>query len=285
MPVRSLPAGRMTDAGVHAPALAALPKDLPALVGIVQGLLLHLYWADSYGVTLTEERRAEPHLRGLEPMLHRVLARDGRPLTAARPPAARLVVVCRHFTLLLAAMLRAHGIAARARCGFATYFDRERSMDHWVCEYWRADDRRWVLVDAQLDALQRERLQVDFDALDVPRDRFVVAGEAWRACRAGAADPGQFGILDMFGLWFVAGNVVRDLAALCGREMLPWDVWGTMPQPDEAIDAERLRLLDRVAALTQAPDDLAELHRAYADERLLVPGSVFNAVRARLEPV
>jgi hypothetical protein len=28
------------------------------------------------------------------------------------------------------------------------------------------------------------------------------------------------------GLWFMAGSVVRDLAALNKREMLPWDYWG-----------------------------------------------------------
>lgn len=276
----------MPEAGVHTPALAALPAEIPALVGIVQGLVLHLYWADSYGVTLTEARREEPHLRGVEAMLDRLLAIDRRPLATARPPATRLIGVCRHFTVLLAAMLRAHGIAARARCGFATYFDRERALDHWVCEYWRADTSRWVLVDAQLDGLQRERLEVDFDVLDVPRDRFIVAGEAWHACRTGAADPGRFGILDLFGLWFVAGNLVRDLAALCDMAMLPWDVWGAMPQPDEAIDAGRLQLLDRLAMLTQAPDTHhLELRRAFADPRLRVPAVVFNSVRGRTEPV
>ena len=89
-----------------------------------------------------------------------------------------------------------------------------------------------------------------------------------------------------FGLWFVAGNLVRDLAALCDMAMLPWDVWGAMPQPDEAIDAGRLQLLDRLAMLTQAPDTHhLELRRAFADARLRVPAVVFNSVRGRMEPV
>ena len=207
--------------------------------------------------------------------------------TASRPLATRLVAVCRHFSVLLAAMLRAKGVPARARCGFANYFQRGLFLDHWVCEHWDARSGRWVLVDAQLDALQRERLPIDFDVLDVPRDRFVIAGDAWADCRAGKADPAQFGILDMFGLWFVAGNVLRDAAALNNMEMLPWDVWGAMPQPDEPIDAARLELLDRLARLAQAPDaGFAELRRTYAhDDRVRVPAEVFNAVRHRLEPV
>ena len=59
----------------------------------------------------------------------------------------------------------------------------------------------------------------------MPRDHFLVAGDAWRLCRAGKADPAAFGVLDMHGLWFVASNVIRDVAALNNREMLPWDCW------------------------------------------------------------
>ena len=220
-------------------------------------------------------------------MLRRIFQLDGRPLHGPARLATRLVAVCRHFSVLLAAMLRAKGVAARARCGFATYFQRGLFLDHWVCEHWDAQAQRWVLVDAQLDALQQERLPIDFDVLDVPRDRFVIAGDAWADCRAGKADPAQFGILDQFGSWFVAGNVLRDAAAINNMAMLPWDVWGAMPRPDEPIDAARLVLLDRLAALAQAPDAaFAELRRTYEhDDRVRVPAEVFNAVRHRLEPV
>jgi len=87
---------------------------------------------------------------------------------------ARLIVVCRHFTVLFAALLRETGIPARGRCGFGTYFRSGRFVDHWVCEYWNAPEARWVLVDAFIAAEQREKLRPDFNPLDVPRDRFVV---------------------------------------------------------------------------------------------------------------
>jgi hypothetical protein len=35
-----------------------------------------------------------------------------------------------------AAMLRAQGTPARARCGFGGYFGSGTFEDHWVCEYW-----------------------------------------------------------------------------------------------------------------------------------------------------
>jgi hypothetical protein len=204
-------------------------------------------------------------------------------LPVARPAGERVVGVCCHFTLLHVAMLRAQGVAARARCGFGAYFVERMFIDHWVTEYWNEAQKRWVLVDAQLDGRQRELFKIGFDPLDVPRDQFLVAGQAWELCRAGKAAPDSFAILDMHGLWLIAGNVIRDVAALNNREMLPWDVWGAMTRNDAELD---LPLIDRLAELSHAPDEHpAELQAAYEDQRIAVPGTVFNAVLNRPDPV
>ncbi|WP_437963003.1 transglutaminase-like domain-containing protein (plasmid) [Sorangium sp. So ce119] len=277
----------MTSAGAHAPRLDELPRDVPSLVRVVQGLLLHQHWAHAYGVELSDERRDESHLRPVDRMLDRLLAHDARPLSAARPLETRLVGTCRQFTVLLVVLLRAKGVPARARCGFAGYFNPGSFVDHWVCEYWNAAEARWVLVDAQIDDAQRAALQPDFDLLDVPRDRFVVAGDAWTKGRAGEADPMKFGFLDEGGLWFIDGNIVRDLAALNGMEMLPWDCWGAMSRPEEPHGDERLALFDRLAAITRAPDArFAELRATYeGDDRLRVPATVLNAVLNRQDTI
>ena len=143
----------------------------------------------AYGLELPDERRGESQIRRVELMLRTLLARDERRLSAARPVGERLVVVCRHFTVLLVTMLRAKGVPARARCGFAAYFFPGRYEDHWVCEYWNSGRRQSILVDAQIDAFQKDMFKPQFDLLDVPRDQFLVAGEAWARCRAGEADP------------------------------------------------------------------------------------------------
>ena len=182
-------------------------------------------------------------------------------------------------------MLRFKGIPARARCGFGAYFRRGYFEDHWVCEYWNNRRARWVLVDAQIDALQRAELDPDFDLLDVPRDRFLIAGEAWAQTRSGDADPAVFGIFDERGSWFIAQNLLRDVAALNKAEMLPWDVWGAMTGPDKPLSEDLIALCDRAASLTLIPDagfdDLRNLYRD--DERLHVPATVFNAVLKRQE--
>ena len=280
---------RFTSPGNHADALARLPADLAALTEVAHGLIVHEHLAGMYGFELAEESRASVHLRPVSRLLDQITAEDGRPLDVAREPSARVPGNCRHFTVLTVAALRAHGIPARARCGFGGYFGTGWYEDHWVCEYWDAPAGHWTLADAQIDDVQRKVFGTGLDLLDVPRDEFLVAGDAWQRCRAGLADPGKFGLsaLSEAGYWWIAANLLRDVAALNNREMLPWDVWGEMLRPDEEPDQAQTALFDELAELTADPDaGFAELASRYqADPRLTVPTTVFNAALKRVDEV
>lgn len=267
--------GPITDPGKYGALLDDLPNGVAALVDVVQGLLIHIYWAGRYGVELDDTRQSEVQLRLVARQLERIRELDDRPLSQARPPECRLVGNCRDFTSLLVTMLRRQGIPARARCGFARYFEPNHYEDHWVAEYWQADEQRWVLVDAQMDALQRGVLHLPFDPLGVPRDQFITGGHAWAMCRAGEADPEAFGIHDMHGLWFIRGNLVRDVAALNKVELLPWDVWGLayLEGGEDALSADDWAALDEMAALSGGDvPDFERLRALYeTDERWRVP--------------
>ena len=230
-------------------------------------------------MTLAEPDRDRVNLRRVEQVLAAVAGRDDRPLDVAREPADRIATNCRGFSVLAVTLFRARGVPARARCGFGTYFKPGWFEDHWVAEYFQ--DGRWRLLDAQIDELQREHLGIDFDLTDVPRDRFVIAGPAWQQTRAGLADPDRFGLstIGEAGDWWIAANLMRDAAALDNVELLPWDLWGAMPEPDSGIDRE---LFDELAAATAGPD-LAELRRLLADDRLRVPAEVYNVQHRRKE--
>ncbi len=253
-----------------------LPTTVAALRDVVQGLMVHVFWAHQYGLTLSPDRQEEVQLRWVSRQLTRILELDPRPLTEARPVERKLVGNCRDHSTLLASMLRQQGVPARARCGFGAYFEPGKFVDHWVCEYWNAEQGRWILVDAQLDALQRERLGIAFDPLDVPRDAFIVGGAAWRLCRSGRADPDAFGIMDMKGLWFVRGDFVRDVASLNKVETLPWDGWGLADGRDDDLTADDFAFLDRVAELSAGDvPEYAALQTLYeADARLRVPATI-----------
>ena len=277
----------MTSIGERADALADVPTSLEELTSVIHGLVVYdIVAADFYGFEIPPSRRDEIHLRPVKALIDHLLDLDDRTLGMARAVERRLVGRCHHFAVLLTAMLRHQGVPARTRCGFGAYFNPGHFEDHWVCEAWRESEQRWVVVDPQLDKVWQDRLGIHDDVLDLPRDQFIVAAEAWTRCRQGAVDPARFGIsfAELNGLWYVAGNLVRDLAALNKVEVLPWDVWGCQPQPGNELTSTRLGFFDELASVMRDPDlNLADLRARYDDDWLRVPGEVFNAVRRQPE--
>jgi hypothetical protein len=255
--------------------LGGLPRDPGQLARVVRDLIIHRGEGPRFAYAIPEERVHEDAESRYAARLLRILAERGdAPLTERRAPAERFVGTCRDFALLHCSLLRTTGTAARLRCGFARYFDAYYA-DHWVTEY-RLPDGSWRLADPQV----HHEYDIDFDPMDVPRDQFLVATDAWRACREGGADPRRFGVFDLngieglsyHGLWFVRADVLRDLAALNGVELLPWDAWGPEILDDTALDADELALIDSVAAA--GGED--ELRRLYRDPRLTVPDEIVS---------
>lgn len=269
--------GTLTNPGEFSWLLKALPTDVSELCGIVQGLMLHVYWAERYGENLSEEREDEPGIRYVEKMLRRLLDINDRPLTDPRQPPDRLVGNCRNFSVLLTSIFQAQGIPARARCGFGRYFLQDSYEDHWVCEYWNEVQQRWILVDAQLDEFQSNNLGIAFDPIDVPRDQFIVGGKAWHTCRSGEADPNNFGIFDMRGLWFIRGDFVRDVAALNKVELLPWDSWGLADSQDQDLSQDDYDLLDEIALKTFDEVDFPSIREVYEAQDGLSVSSIIKS--------
>ncbi len=273
-------AGPMTNLDRCPPeAFRGLPRDPVGLCRVVQGLLMHEEWATAYGLEISDDRRQDVRLRPAVAMVDAILSRDSSDLAAPRPPELRMVGNCRHFATLSTALMRRAGISARARCGFAAYFEAGRMVDHWVTEYWA--DERWVRIDSQLDGLQKELTHLSFDPSDIPPGNFLPAGEAWGRCRTGDDDPRRFGIFDMWGLWFIVSNVIRDLAALNKVELLPWDSWGPMTFRQDP-DTQRAATIDRVARTIATGEHTAITSLYAGGEGLSVPDTVFDGRFAEL---
>jgi hypothetical protein len=256
--------GPFSDPGRFAPLLDGLVERCgrgPAdLAHAVRSWMIHVHWRARYGLPDDPARAAlETNLRDLQSVLFRLgelqvsLGRNRDDLSPL-PAGLRLIGNCRHHSLFYAALLRRAGVAARVRCGFASYFLPDHWEDHWVVERWSDTENRWVVSDPQLDDLMVERLEIDFDPLDLPPGVFVSGGEAWLACRAGD-DPGRYGIFDWRGWDFVKGNLVRDVSALAGCELLNWDAWGLILKPRSDLNESELASLDAAARATpmQAP--------------------------------
>ncbi|WP_328767083.1 transglutaminase-like domain-containing protein [Streptomyces sp. NBC_00286] len=265
-----------SDPGDLVAHYAGLPTDPAQLACIARDLMIHRGEDDLFGHTHPLERlHHDADARYVDDILRIVVERDGSPLSRRRAAGDRFVGICRDFALLHCSLLRHSGIPARVRSGFADYFRADGfHCDHVVTEYWD-EARGWLLADPQLtDPEITAAWYVDFDPMDVPRDRFQVAGRAWRDIRGGDADPDTYGVYPpedgpLNGEWFVAGNVRLDLAALNKVETLLWDVWGTeADEEDGQTMTEPLRALYDRASLVVAPDDVSfeDARRLFAEQ-------------------
>jgi hypothetical protein len=278
--------GRMSDPGTYASLFENLPTSISELVKLVQGITIHVFWAERYGLKIPPERMDELQLRSVERRLARTIELDPRPFNEPRSIDKKLLGNCRDHSLLLTSLLRHQGVPARARCGFGAYFMPNHFEDHWVTEYWNQELSRWIFVDAQLDELQCNVMKIPFDTLDVPRDQFIVGGKAWQLCRSGEQDSDKFGIFDMHGLGFVRGNLVRDVASLNKMELLPWDCWGVILN-EQLDNPDDLGALDEIAALTagDVPEFEAVRSQYKSDPRLFMNGEMRSYVDGEMTQV
>lgn len=248
--------GPMTEITAKLDMVAGVPRDIPTIVAYVQNIFLHQHWSEAYGVELSPERKKEPFLRSFQEKLDFLAERGFTHVADQKPAAEKMVGICRDFSVAAVALCREAGIPARARCGFATYFEPGKYMDHWVLEYWNDDQQRWVMVDAQLDALQQSTLKISFDPLDVGPEHFLTGPRAWILCRQGKADANLFGIFHWWGYDYLGCNLILDVNSLLKTPMQPWDGWpGYKSLPAAQWTEADFEFLDQLAAIALAVDD------------------------------
>ena len=249
--------GPTTDFARHADSVAELPSDPDALGQIVRGVMLHDWMATVRGIEFTPERNGM-HIVGAAAIVTRILEIEPGSLYVKRPVERRMIGFCYHFALLHCALLRAKGVAARTRCGFANYFETEKWIDHWVVEYWDGD--HWHLHDPQIG---RD---------DLTADNFHDGIVAWKLCRAGEADPAVHGNGELWAWDELRGSLVNDIGALNKVEVGNWnwcDLLESEPldQPNPPVDAD----LDALAEIASGDDAFSSLREAFQREASIQP--------------
>ncbi|MDR0449446.1 MAG: transglutaminase domain-containing protein [Rickettsiales bacterium] len=161
---------------------------------------------------------------------------------------------CREFAMLSVAVMRAKGIPARSRCGFATYFDPGVFEDHWVVEYY--DKGAWRLADAQTLRLK------------LSAGEFINGGTAWQLVRKHGFDPKLFGFTGndkMLGLYYAAANLIRDVGGLV-KDELEYLEENDLMWEGHKLSAPELARLDVIAELV-SKEDLGGLESVFAEMR------------------
>ncbi|GAA3056232.1 transglutaminase-like domain-containing protein [Rhizobium viscosum] len=185
----------------------------------ISSFMQHPRGAESEERGFTPEQAADLELRSLAELLSVAVKRN---LLEGDSAQHKVGGVCRDFAILAVSRFRERGTPARLRVGFADYLVPGHWEDHWLCEW--HDGVRWKRLDVEFAAIEG----VSFDPLDVPRERFLTAGEAWFRIKDEPEIASRFGVssLDLGGEWFVAGSLLQEIAALRKLELKPWDYWG-----------------------------------------------------------
>ena len=264
--------GVMTTAGELAYLLDPLPRDIPGLCQVVQGLLIQPLLAELYAVDLTSTQKKEVNIRPALDMLRLMHQLDPRPLATQRPANERVVGTCRDHAVLLATFLRHQGRPARVRPGFAAYLGPDLIHDHSITEVWEPDPGQWLQVDAQIDAIQAKHLQLTFDPTHLPGGQFFTAAQAWAACRAGKAKSGSFGANRKRRGWaFLRAQLLREMAALNKVEVLAGENWWDLgAKSEDQLNADERKFLDQIAAAANT-ENFEELHILFDDPRFRDP--------------
>lgn len=237
-----------TDPGDYKYLYLDLPDEIPQLVEMIQGQLMHRKVAASLGGTLTRESRREIHLRTIQERLEKIISLDSSPLTVQRNPEDRQIGLCRDFALFLTSFLRHKGIPARMRVGFAEYLQPGSiyKIDHWITEYWQTSSNNWILIDP--DAM-KFNIQSDKD--------FYFAGSAWKIAREGKMRPDIFRYSGRWkGFPCIRGNLLHDFQSLNKLELGLFDYWDELhTKPESSLSIEDKRTLDQIADLTLMIDE------------------------------
>jgi Transglutaminase-like superfamily len=283
---------RVTEPGRFSDRVREIPATLSAMRAAARQLVFHYRVGGDYAANgIAQDRIAEIDTRYAEDMLGRIFELSDAPLTELRAPAQRLVGCCRDFTVLFLGIARAHGVPARARVGFATYFAAGWHIDHVVAEVFDAEQQRWRLVDAELaDDHVDPAGGALVDPEDLASSQFVTGPAAWLACRSGVADPDRHVVDPRLeipatrGWTYVRHNLIHDLAALTRREMVLWDEWGWI-----GIDGDptprQFDVLDQLAATASADPPAAQLELFSRRDGLHVPGEVTSYSPAADQPI
>jgi hypothetical protein len=280
--------GRQTEnsnPGVFGALYDALPDDVPVLCRVVQNCVIHLFWIReaTYGITLAKLKSSGRHLceefgfSTVEERLRNIIALKDSPLAKPRSAELRSVGCCRDFALMLVSILRHKGIPARVRTGVALYLDPSHPEDHYISEFWNEAERRWQMVDPQIDDIQCKAMRLTVDTTDLAPGSFLTGWQLLDALRTGTlANPDRVGFPPAnAGLTYARNKLFADFVSLTGRE-IPVHAWWGIGKP-ESVEPGDDALLDRMVLLARGidrndPVALNEaLHLAATHARLRMP--------------
>lgn len=183
-----------TDLGYYKEFAKSLPDDIEELCLLQRMQIIHpvafrdkdirnkkeCFWGDMTKVPVTRLEYEDDIFPTAQSVISELLRKNPNYVTT-REAKNKVHVTCRSQAIVLASILKAKGIPARARSGFAEYIHYDGiCYDHWITEYFDEKENRWKLVDADEHCPDHE---MGFDLNDIPYDKFLFGANAWLGLR------------------------------------------------------------------------------------------------------
>lgn len=276
-----------TYAGAYEDYFRFLPEDISVLGRLVCGQVIHrvtlmegntdanatLLYGDMNRYPWHRMRCEDDIFLTASAMTAELFRRDKRGFVRDRKVEDKIVVTCRYVSVLMSAILKAKGIPARCRAGFAPYFKEGISMDHWINQYYSEATGRWITFDA--DGFYEEG-GMPLSQYDMPVDSFDWVADAYLAVRRGKTEGRQYLYADGLGTCSLPALIrylIYDFHALMNQELtytfLPAYLDGRL----EELTESELQELDELAEWLTDPDryfvELCELWERQRKFRIL----------------
>lgn len=260
--------GTYTYAGAYRDYFRSLPDDIPTLGRLVCAQVIHrvtlkegntnananLLYGDMDRYPWYRMRCEDDVLLTAPAMAAELFRLDERGFVPDRKTEHKIVVTCRYVSVLMSAILKAKGIPARSRAGYAPYFKEGFSMDHWINQYYNEKEARWITFDA--DGFYEE-CGMPLSQYDMPKKSFDWVAEAYLNLRNGKTDGRQYIYADGLGTCALPALVrylLYDFHALMNNEItysfLPSYLDGKL----DKLCEEELKELDQLAEWMKEPD-------------------------------
>ncbi len=189
-----------TDLGYYRDFTKNLPDDIEQLCLLQRMQIIHptafrdkdirnrkdCFWGDMTKVPISRLEYEDDIFPTAQSVIAELLRKNPN-YTTKREAKDKVHVTCRSQAIVLASILKAKGIPARARSGFAQYIHYDGiAYDHWITEYFDEKEHRWKLVDADEHCPDHE---MGFDLNDIPYDKFLFGANAYIGVRQNKYKP------------------------------------------------------------------------------------------------
>ena len=211
------------------------------------------FWGDLSQVPLTRLNFEEDWFPNALSMFAELLRLKSE-YSVNRSAKDKIHITCRCQAIMLAATLKAKGIPARVRSGFAPYIKEDgENRDHWITEWYDQKSDCWILTDADIHLDPN----INFDPNNIPRERYLTGGQAYLKLRRGELSEKQVSFASWpvtYGLAAAIRALFYDFHCLMNEEIIFLHQPEYVVFKDFKLSEEELYELDKLAELMLEPD-------------------------------